>query len=120
VRRVGWSQAEESSEDALPAAPPAWNEDVLRLQEFLMGFPECADFGSAALAQRMADAADLPAAVARALLTEGVDAAYAKVQNKEIFTPPVVEVTHPAPLSRHLESRAKAEKQAWFLKCQGG
>jgi hypothetical protein len=65
---------------------------VLRLQEYLMGFPECAQFGSAALDARMADDSDLSAAVGRALLSEGVDAAYARVQTKEIFTPPVVEV----------------------------
>jgi len=75
-----------------------------------MGFSECKEFGSAALDARMVDDSDLSAAVGRAPLSEGVDAAYAMVQTKEIFTPPVMEVKEL--VFGGADAKAKAAKPA--------
>jgi hypothetical protein len=73
------------------APAPARNEDVVRLQEYLMAFPEVEDFKSDVLAVRMADTGDLPAQVQSLLRKGDVPGAYALVKGMPILQPPAVE-----------------------------
>lgn len=78
--------------DAPTVEKEPWNEDVLRLQEYLMSFPEVEEFESKVLQARFADAADLPARVLHTLLKEGAGAAYDLIKDYEIFSAPTIEL----------------------------